>query len=90
MKQEWEGVVTVVVDDLFHANLVNITVGDEVADEVAEIYLSEISEYERSRVVPGAIFRWVIDKHGSTIRFIGASDLNVAENVPPLIFEEAP
>ena len=94
--QEWEGVVTAVIDDLIHANLVDITAGDAVTDEVAEIPLSEVSQPDRSRVVPGAIFRWVIGYlrmasgtqiNGSIIYFRRPSNLSAPAKIPPLVFE---
>lgn len=94
--QEWEGVVTAVIDDLIYATLIDITAGDAVTDEVAEIPLSEVSHPDRSRVVPGAIFRWVIGYlrmasgtqiNGSIIYFRRPSNLSAPAKIPPLVFE---
>lgn len=95
--QEWEGVVTAVKDNLIYANMVDITVGNEMIDEVAEIPLSEISESDQSRVVPGAIFRWAIGylrtasgvKMNSSIIYFRRTNNtpSSSERIPPLVFE---
>lgn len=95
--QEWEGVVTAVKDDLIYANLVDITAGNTVINEVAEIPLSEISESDQSRVVPGAIFRWVIGylrkasgvKMNSSIIYFRRTNntMSSSARIPPLVFE---
>jgi len=58
--QEWEGYVVDIEDDEFVARLIDLTAGHSHETEEATIPLSEISEYDASRMVLGSIFRWVI------------------------------
>jgi len=58
--QEWEGYVVEIEDDEFVARLIDLTAGRSHETEEATIPLSEISEYDASRMVLGSIFRWVI------------------------------
>lgn len=56
--QKWEGHVTRVGQDTFHARLVPIKgVG---SDQEAEIYLDEIKEEDHSLIELGAVFYWSI------------------------------
>src|SRR5262249_4531593 len=58
--QEWEGVVVDVCDGAFRAELIDIAKGQPSPEELAEISVTEVSPDDRNRVVPGALFRWVI------------------------------
>jgi hypothetical protein len=56
--EKWEGRVDEVSDNTFTATLTNLT--NSKLDERAEFDLSEISKYDRSLAVPGAIFYWSV------------------------------
>jgi len=58
--QEWEGYVTAVRDDGFSAYLVDLTAGDELPSEEADISLDEVSDPDRRLLREGAVFRWTI------------------------------
>jgi hypothetical protein len=58
--QEWEGLVVSVKNGTMMAELLDITKGQSVREQMAEIPIAEVPEDERPRVVPGALFRWVI------------------------------
>jgi hypothetical protein len=94
--QEWEGVVTAVENDLMRASMIDITAGGGGTEDIAEIPLSEISETDRSRIMPGAVFRWVIgylrtasgtQMNTSVIYFRRAARRKDSAEVPRLIFD---
>lgn len=60
--KEWEGRVTSVDRDadVFWAGLIDLTSGDTQEFEQAEFSFSNVQDYDRDLVRPGAIFRWVI------------------------------
>jgi hypothetical protein len=58
--QEWEGTVTEVKDESFVCDLVDITAGHSIPEEIAELPIDEISEDDRDLLRPGALFRWTI------------------------------
>ena len=58
--QEWEGHVTEIDANDFHARLVDITAGASVEGEEARIPLAEVSEEDARRMKCGSVFRWVI------------------------------
>lgn len=58
--QEWHGYVVEVGEGRFLARLLDVTAGDEVEGEEAEIPLGSVPEAERALVKPGAYFRWTI------------------------------
>ena len=58
--QEWEGYVLEVKEDEFVAALVDLTAGSSHEEEEAVIPLTELSEDDAARLLPGTIFRWVI------------------------------
>ena len=62
-KQEWEGVVTSVTAETFVANLVDIK--GITGDEVAEIYLDQVSDFDVELVRPGSVFYWGIGQRES-------------------------
>lgn len=93
--QEWEGVVTAVDGDKMMASLIDITAGGLTVEEIAEIPLSEVAAADQARVVPGAIFRWVIGyvrkasgnlRRGSEIYFRRLAR-DARANPPDLVFE---
>jgi hypothetical protein len=97
--QEWEGVVTKVSDGIIFADLIDVTKDSRTAEEKAEIPFEEISDSDRNRVVPGAIFRWVIGYlrkasgtkiRGSIIYFrrTTAAATSTAPAYPDFVFEE--
>ena len=97
--QEWEGVITDVSDKVVYASLIDITAGGKSLEETAEIPIEEISDDDRSRLVRGAIFRWVIGylrkasgtkMRGSVIYFRRTTphEASGGSNTPPLVFEE--
>ncbi len=73
--QKWEGYVVEVHEDLFIARITDLDGMHE--DEEIEVMFSEISEDDRERIAPGAIFYWHIGyeaergtvKRSSIIRF---------------------
>jgi hypothetical protein len=56
--QKWEGIVLQVLDDSFVARLVDLTSGG--MDEEAEFPMEEVSDADRSFIMPGAVFYWNI------------------------------
>lgn len=58
--QEWEGYVTDIGAENFHARLVDITAGASIDGEEARIPLAEVSDEDAGRMQCGSIFRWVI------------------------------
>ncbi len=58
--QEWEGYIVSIEEDEFVARLIDITAGEKYETEEATIPLEEISEYDRTNLELGSIFRWVI------------------------------
>lgn len=58
--QEWEGLVIEVRDGVMIAELADIANTHAGREECAEIPIAEVPEEDRHRVVPGALFRWVI------------------------------
>lgn len=58
--QEWEGYVLEIGDEKFTARLLDLTADASLAEEEAEIPLSEISKNDRDQIGPGSIFRWSI------------------------------
>ena len=61
--QEWEGVVTKVMNDAFLARLIDLT--HRGADEEAEFPIDEVSEEDKPLINVGAIFYWNIGYHTS-------------------------
>jgi hypothetical protein len=57
-KQEWIGRVERVLEDRFLVSLTDRTLPNE--EEVAEIWMEEVSARDRELVKPGAIFYWII------------------------------
>lgn len=56
--QKWEGFVTEIEDEVFRSRLVPIIgQGDE---QEAEIYISEVTEEDRSMIKVGSVFYWSI------------------------------
>jgi hypothetical protein len=58
--QEWEGLVTEVREGVMIVELAEIANRRAGREEHAEIPLAEVSREDQHRVVPGALFRWVI------------------------------
>ncbi len=58
--QEWEGYILEIGDEKFTARLLDLTADASLAEEEAEIPLSEISKNDRDQIGPGSIFRWSI------------------------------
>lgn len=58
--QEWEGQVQEVGPTYFSARLVDLTAGEKVETEEAELPLDDLIESDRALLVPGAVFRWII------------------------------
>lgn len=58
--QEWNGVVTSIEKDHFTADLVDVSNGSRLVEEVAEIPLDEISPADRAALREGMIFRWLV------------------------------
>lgn len=96
--QEWEGVVTDVIDGTVYASLVDITAGRRSVDESAEIPLTEFETTDRPGLQRGTIFRWAIGylktEKGQRI---GASVMRLRPSTPirgaaevfvtPMVFE---
>lgn len=61
--QKWEGVVIELLQDSFLARLYDLT--QKGPDEEAEFPLEEVSEEDKSLIMPGAIFYWNIGYHDS-------------------------
>ncbi len=95
--QEWEGVVVQVCDEVFLAELIDITAGAVEPEETAEVLISDVQDDDRARLKPGAIFRWVVGYHrspagqktrGSRIYFRRTSGQSAPKrDVPDLVFE---
>ena len=72
--QEWEGLVIEVRDGVMIAELADIANTHVGREESAEIPIAEVPQEDRHRVVPGALFRWVIGytrkSNGKTQSFI--------------------
>ena len=58
--QEWEGYVTAIYDDYFTADLRDVTANEDDVGEVAEIPIDAISPDDRSKLVEGLVFRWLV------------------------------
>jgi len=58
--QEWEGYVVELGEKEFFAHLTDLTAGDSHPTKEVKIPFTEISSYDRSRIVVGSIFCWVI------------------------------
>ena len=58
--QEWEGIVTEIAEDSFSADLIDITAGDDIVSETAEIPFFEISPTDKQSLKVGMIFRWAV------------------------------
>ena len=93
--QEWEGVVADVGDGVFRAELVDIAKRQPSPEELAEIPVTEVSPDDRSRVVPGALFRWVIGltrkasgrvERSARIYFRRGVPLRQSTRIPDLVF----
>ena len=54
--QKWEGVVTEVENDVFHARLLDLT--DNSPEEEADFSVEEVSEDDRKLLKLGAVFYW--------------------------------
>jgi hypothetical protein len=68
VKQEWEGVVEAIVDDVVTARLFDVREAVVERRDGAEIPLDLFSSSDRERLRVGSIFRWMIgiEKRGST------------------------
>jgi hypothetical protein len=58
--QEWEGQVQEVGEHVFSARLVDLTQGSKEETEETDLPVEDLVEADRSLLVPGAIFRWII------------------------------
>jgi len=58
--QEWEGVVTEVMDNTFIASLLDVTKKRYVEDEEAEFSIDDLTDDNKRQLKPGAVFRWII------------------------------
>jgi hypothetical protein len=58
--QEWEGQVQEVGPHHFTARLVDLTANESEETEEAELPIDDLTESDRSLLVPGAVFRWII------------------------------
>lgn len=58
--QEWEGYVVSISEEHFTARLIDITKNRTIEDEEADIPFAELEDADRLKILPGAIFRWVI------------------------------
>lgn len=58
--QEWEGQVQFISNEYFTASLVDLTAGNTEETEELELPVDDLSEGDRSLLVPGATFRWII------------------------------
>ena len=58
--QEWEGQVQEVGPYFFTAHLVDLTANETEETEEAELPIDDLTESDRSLLVPGAVFRWLI------------------------------
>jgi hypothetical protein len=75
--QEWEGYVTDIGEETFHARLVDVTAEDEIEQETAEFEISDLSEDGLAMLREGAVFRWVIGYQ----RSVGGTKRRVSEIV---------
>ncbi len=80
--QEWEGYVLEVGANSFTVRLLDLTAGSSIEEEEAEVPIEEISEQERRRIQPGAIFRWVIGYE--------RSPAGVRKRVSVIVFRDLP
>jgi hypothetical protein len=53
-------VITEIFSDYFTAELRDVTAGDSEVSEVAEIPFDAVSPDDRSKVIEGLIFRWLV------------------------------
>ena len=68
--QQFEGLVTEIMDDTFGARLTAI-IGERVGDELwAEIYTDKVPKDDRDLVVLGGCFTWSITEMESTFEFL--------------------
>lgn len=58
--QEWEGYVVSITSENFTARLVDLTRNCSIEAEEADFPLDDLEDADRSRICPGAIFRWTI------------------------------
>lgn len=58
--QEWEGQIQEVRNDYFTARLVHLTSRETEETEEVELPISDVPDGDRTLVVPGATFRWLI------------------------------
>lgn len=81
--QEWEGKVRSVdaENGVFEADLVDLTAGVSVEGDEATFPLGDVQDYERSLVVEGAFFRWVVG-----YRYIGRT----RERTSRVVFRRLP
>ncbi|MFA6055608.1 MAG: hypothetical protein WC769_09555 [Thermodesulfovibrionales bacterium] len=54
--QKWEGIVTEVGKDIFHARLLDLT--EKNPEEETDFSIDEVSEDDRSLIKPGGVFYW--------------------------------
>ena len=80
--QEWEGYVVRIGPKEFEARLVDITAGGKIENEDATIPFSEISDFDREKVVLGSVFRWVIG--------FGRMPSGTKRRVSQIIFRDLP
>jgi len=57
--QEWEGLVSEIVEETFVARLTDITNRDSPEEE-ADFLIEELSRGDLKLLRPGAVFRWII------------------------------
>lgn len=79
--QEWEGYVLSVGETTFSARLLDLTGGDEVEKEEADLLIQDLKDDDRDLLVPDAIFRWSIG-----YLFIGGSKRRTSQ----IIFRRLP
>jgi hypothetical protein len=58
--QEWEGQVQEVGERVFSARLVDLTRGEMEETEESDLPIEDLVESDRTLLVPGAVFRWII------------------------------
>jgi hypothetical protein len=64
--QRWEGYVESVAEETFLARLVDLA--GQLPEEVAEFFLSDVSDGDRGLLQPGAVFYWSVGYRLSSTR----------------------
>jgi hypothetical protein len=80
--QEWEGYVTAICDEVFVAELVDVTRNRARAEEQVDFLLSDLDDEQRKSLRLGAVFRWAIGYE--------RSPAGSKKRVSQLIFRELP